>query len=129
MPSDGLKKIFLPLLLSQGFRNWDKAECLVWLFSRSVSCKGYFGFLRLLLLTHRIGGNAMTINTTPKVEVWVEEVEGEKGRKRYRFRCEQIPVPEPEKKKGLKALERFKPDPRTVAIIAIVLGTWIAQAI
>lgn len=41
------------------------------------------------------------MTTTPKVEFWVEEVEGEKGRKRYRFRCEQVPVPESEKENGL----------------------------
>lgn len=69
--------------------------------------------------------------TTPKVEVWVEEVEGEKGRKRYRFRCEQVPVPEPEKENGLTKFLPGKPDPKTVMTICVasaVLGTWIAQA-
>ena len=69
--------------------------------------------------------------TTPKVEVWVEEVEGEKGRKRYRFRCEQVPVPEPEKENGLIRFIPGKPDPKTIAtllVTAVVVGTWIARA-
>jgi len=72
------------------------------------------------------------MTTTPKVEVWVEEVEGEKGRKRYRFRCEQVPVPEPEKKNGLTDFIPGKPNPRAVAtmlVTALVLGTWIAQSV
>ncbi|RKY26408.1 MAG: hypothetical protein DRP83_04335 [Planctomycetota bacterium] len=76
----------------------------------------------------------MTVTLSPKVEVWVDEVEGEKGRKRYRFRCEQEPViiPEPEKKNGPIEWLPGKPKPRTLVTMlftTIVLGTWIAQLV
>ena len=69
--------------------------------------------------------------TTPKVEVWVDEVEGEKGRKRYRFRCEQVPVEEPEEKGPGWWPRPNGPNPKVVATLLVavtLLGTWFAQA-
>lgn len=70
----------------------------------------------------------MTQQLTPRVEVWVEEVEGKHGEKRkYRFRCEQTPIPVPEKKKGLAVLVDGKPERAAVLVSLVIFATWASH--